>query len=157
MIYPEQVRKLLGYISGCYTSREGIGAVLAQQGHPIALLSRYLGVSKRSWSVYAKDMLAIIYEIQTWRPYLLGRKFYIQTDQRSLKYLLEQRIVTPEQQKWVTKLLGYDYEITYKPGKENQAADALSRVMGSPSLDALTIQQSPIWDLLRRKLPTMII
>ena len=101
--------------------------------------------------MYAKEMLAIIYAIQTWRPYLLGRKFYIQTDQRSLKYLLEQSIVTPKQQKWVTKLLGYDYEITYKPGKENQAADALSRVMGSPSLDALTIQQSLIRDLIKKE------
>ncbi|KAL6320971.1 hypothetical protein AAG906_010780 [Vitis piasezkii] len=75
-------------------------------------------VSKRSWSVYAHEMLAIVHAIQTWRPYLLGRKFYIQTDQRSLKYLLEQRIATPEQQEWVAKLLGYDYEITYKPDGE---------------------------------------
>jgi hypothetical protein len=59
-------------------------------------------------------MLAIIHAIQTWRPFLLGRKFYIQTDQCSLKFLLEQDIITPEQQKWVTKLLGYDYEIIYR-------------------------------------------
>ena len=32
-----------------------------------------------------------------------------------------------EQQKWVTKLFGYDYEIIYKKGKENVVADALSR------------------------------
>ena len=125
-------------------SSEGIGAVLTQQGQPIAFLSLELGVSKLSWSVYAKEMLAIIYAIQTWRPYLLGRKFYIQTNRRSLKYLLEQRIMTSEQQKWVTTLLVYDYEITYRLGKENQTADALSRVIGSPSLDALIIQQSPI-------------
>ncbi|RVW35013.1 Retrovirus-related Pol polyprotein from transposon 17.6 [Vitis vinifera] len=93
---------------------DGIGAVLTQQGKPIAFMSRALGVSKRSWSIYAREMLAIVHAIQTWRPYLLGRKFYIQTDQRSLKYLLEQRIATPEQQEWVAKLLGYDYEITYK-------------------------------------------
>jgi hypothetical protein len=39
---------------------------------------------------------------------------------------VEQRIATPEQQKWVAKLLGYDYEIIYRPGRENSAADALS-------------------------------
>jgi len=44
-------------------------------------------------------MLAIIEAIRLWHPYLLGKKFFIQTDHRSLKYLLEQRIVTPEQQK----------------------------------------------------------
>ena len=79
-------------------------------------------------------MLAIVEAIRTWRPYLLGQKFYIQTDQRSLKYLLEQRIATPEQQEWVAKLLGYDYEIKYKPSRENSVAYALSRKQGSPIL-----------------------
>ena len=40
---------------------------------------------------------------------------------------LEQRISSLEQQKWVTKLFGYDYEIIYKRGKENVVVDALSR------------------------------
>ena len=91
-------------------SGDSIGAILSQQGRPIAFMSRALGTTKRSWSTYAKEMVAIIQAIQTWRPYLLRRKFYIHTDQRSLKYLLEQRIATPEQQKWVAKLLGYDYD-----------------------------------------------
>ncbi|KAL4318769.1 hypothetical protein GQ457_18G015560 [Hibiscus cannabinus] len=137
------------FIIECDASGDGIGAVLTQQGKPIAFMSRALGVTKRSWSTYAREMLAIVQAIQTWRPYLLGRKFYIQTDQRSLKYFLEQRIVTPEQQKWVSKLLGYDYEILYKPGKENSAADALSRVVSTTYLAALTIPQSHIWDEIR--------
>jgi hypothetical protein len=33
----------------------------------------------------------------------------------------------PEQQKWVTKMLGYDYEIIYKKGKENVVADVMSQ------------------------------
>jgi hypothetical protein len=59
-------------------------------------MSRALGVTKLSWFTYTKEMLAIIEAIQLWWPYLLGKKFYIQTDHRNLKYLLEQRIVTPE-------------------------------------------------------------
>lgn len=43
--------------------------------------------------------------------YLLGWKFQIRTDQKGLDFFLEQRVVTPEQQKWVLKLLGYEYDI----------------------------------------------
>ena len=112
-------------------------------------MSQALGVSKLSWSIYAKEMLGIIQAIRTWRPYLLGHKFYIQTDQRSLKHLLEQLVVTSEQHKWVTKLLGYDYEKLYKPGKQNLAVDALSCVPGSPTLNALFVLQAQIWDEIR--------
>lgn len=45
----------------------------------------------------------------------------------SLKYFLEQRLSSLEQRKWVTKILGYDYDITYKKGKENVVVDAWSR------------------------------
>jgi hypothetical protein len=52
-------------------------------------MSRVLEVTKKSWSTYAKKMLVIVEVIRMWRPYRLGKKFYIQTDQRSLKYFLE--------------------------------------------------------------------
>ncbi|GJT39872.1 ty3-gypsy retrotransposon protein [Tanacetum coccineum] len=45
----------------------------------------------------------------------------------SLKYLLNQRITTPAQMKWLPKLIGFDYEVIYKQGKDNVVADALSR------------------------------
>ena len=105
---------------------EGISTVLTQQGKPVAFMSRALGVTKKPWSTYTKEMLAIVEAIRVWRLYLMGRKFFIQTDQRSLKYFLEQRLAKPEEQKWVAKLLGYDYEITYRSGCENLATDALS-------------------------------
>ena len=59
---------------------------------------------------------------------------------------MEQRIVMPEQQKWVSKLLGYDYDITYKPGKENSTVDALSRVTGGPNLNTLFVSQTSLWN-----------
>ncbi|KAA8546792.1 hypothetical protein F0562_003221 [Nyssa sinensis] len=63
----------------------------------------------------------------------------------SLKYLMEQRIGTPDQQNWVAKLLGYNYEILYRPGRENPAADALSRVSGSP-INALFVPHVELWE-----------
>jgi hypothetical protein len=49
----------------------------------------------------------------------------------------------------VTKLIGYDYEITYKPGRDNNAADALSRVLGSPSFNTLFISHTLLWDTIK--------
>lgn len=46
----------------------------------------------------------------------------------------------------MSKLLGYDYEISYKPGRENSAADALSRVVFSPSCNALFMPKTSLWD-----------
>jgi hypothetical protein len=72
-------------------------------------------------------MLEILHVVELWRPYLLGQCFQIKTDHQSLKYFLEQRISSQEQQKWVTNLFGYDYEIIYNKGKDNVVADALSQ------------------------------
>jgi len=57
----------------------------------------------------------------------MGIHFKVKTDHDSIKYLLEQRLSSEEQQKWVTKMLGYDFEIIYKKGKQNVLSDALSR------------------------------
>ena len=90
-------------------------------------------------------MLAIVMAIRKWRPYLLGRHFKIKTDHQSLKFLLQLRITTPSQQKWLAKLLGYDFEVTYKKGADNGAADALSR---RPILMAISTVKSEMWDKL---------
>src|SRR5271168_2551093 len=57
----------------------------------------------------------------------MGRHFKVKTDHDSLKYFLEQILSYEEQQKWVKNMLGYDFEIIYKKGKQNVVADALSR------------------------------
>ncbi|RVW83267.1 Transposon Tf2-12 polyprotein [Vitis vinifera] len=80
---------------------------------------------------------AVLMQIQKWRHYLLGRHFIVRTDQSSLKFLLEQRIVNGSYQKWVAKLFGYDFEIQFRPGMENKAADALSRIPISMELATL--------------------
>lgn len=105
--------------------KEGIGAVLMQEGKPLAYISRHLKGKQLNLSIYEKELLAVVFAVQKWRHYLLTNHFVIKADQRSLKYLLEQRLNTPIQQQWLPKLLEFDYEIHYKQGKDNVAADAL--------------------------------
>ena len=71
--------------------------------------------------------MAILHAVHMWWPYILGCRFHIKTNHHSLKYFLEQRLSSPKQNKWLTKMLGYDYEIIYKKGKCNILVVSLSR------------------------------
>lgn len=124
----------------------GMGAVLIQHGDPICYFSKKLCPKLLHASTYVCELCAITSAVKKWRTYLLGRRFVIHTDQRSLLELMTQFVQTPEQQFYLSKLLGYSYEIVYKPGAQNRVADALSRVDDpTPQLLAITIPQ---WDFL---------
>ncbi|GKC33896.1 ty3-gypsy retrotransposon protein [Tanacetum coccineum] len=99
----------------CNASGKGVGAVLMQARRPISYFSKALSDMNLSKSAYEKEIMALALSIQHWRPYLLGRPFTVFTDQKSLKHLLEQRITTSDQQNWISKLLGYQFSICYKP------------------------------------------
>ena len=78
-------------------------------------------------STYTREFYAITESMAKFKHYLLGHKFIIRIDEKSLKELLEQTLQTPEQQQWLPEFLGYDFTIQYKSGRENIPADALSR------------------------------
>ena len=104
----------------------GIGVVLLQDENPIAFTSKSLFDKNLVASRYEKEIMVILHEVQKWQPYLLGNRFYNKTDHQSLRYFLEQWVSSPTQHKWVIKLMGYDYKITYKNSKDNLVADSLS-------------------------------
>ena len=123
-------------------SGSGIGVILSQHGHPIAYFSKKLSPRAQQQSVYAREMQAIVAAVTKFRHYLLGQKFTIRTDHKSLKELQAQVIQTPEQQAWLAKLLGYDFSIEYKAGIENQGANGLSRAF--LSITSITSSWIPI-------------
>lgn len=71
-------------------------------------------------------MLVVLQTMDIYHPYFLRRPFQIKTNHHNVKYFLEQRILSPIQQKWVIEMLVYDYEIIYKKGKKNVVSSALS-------------------------------
>lgn len=77
-------------------------------------MSKGLTLKHQSLFAYEKELLAIVMATQKWNMYLQGNHFVIKTDHQSLKFLLEQRLSTLFQQKWLAILLGLDYEIVYK-------------------------------------------
>ncbi|KAK1695873.1 hypothetical protein QYE76_012570 [Lolium multiflorum] len=123
----------------------GIGAVLSQQNHPVAFVSRPLGPRNRGLSVYEKEYLAILLAVEQWRPYLQLGEFVIRTDHKSLTHLTDQRLHTDWQKKALTKLMGLQYTVAYKKGILNGAADALSRKPVDSS-EVFTVSViKPVW------------
>lgn len=108
-------------------SDHGIGAVLLQNKHPLAFLSKALGPRTSMLSTYEKEALTVLMAVDHWRAYLQPAEFVIHTDQKSLIHIKYQRITTPWQQKVMVKMLGLRYRVVYKKGLDNHAADALSR------------------------------
>lgn len=72
-----------------------IGAILSQVGHPVAFVRKVLSVNNQLLSVYDKELLTIVHAVSKWHQYLSIHPFMILTNQRSLKFLLEQRLSTP--------------------------------------------------------------
>lgn len=105
----------------------GIGAVLMQQGRPLAYLSKALGPKAAATSTYDKEAMAILEAIKKWKHYFASSSLISRTDQQSLRYIQEQRVTEGIQHKLLIKLLGYNYTVEYKKGRQNRAADALSR------------------------------
>ncbi|KAG6528588.1 hypothetical protein ZIOFF_010767 [Zingiber officinale] len=113
------------FVVDCDASDMGIGAILQQEGRPIAFFSR-LAQRHKKLPAYEKELIGLAKSIRHWRAYLWGHKFLVRTDHYSLKFLLKQRITNSPQQHWIS-MLGFDFIIEYQAGRNNVAADALLR------------------------------
>lgn len=124
-----------------------------QAQHPIAYYSKLLGPRAQAKSVYEKELMVVCLAIQKWRHYLMGRHLIVRTDQQSLRYIMQQREVGSQYQKWVSKLIGLDFEIQYKPRASNRVADALSRKnQGNMELGAAVCTQGVDWSELQQEI-----
>lgn len=113
-------------------SNIALGAVLSQgqigSDKPIAYASRTLSDSESRYSTIERELLAIIWAVKHFRPYLYGRKFYIYTDHRPLVWLRSLKDPSSKLTRWGLRLQDYDFELIYKNGKQNTNADAFSRI-----------------------------
>ena len=116
-------------------SLKGLGAVLTQEDDEgnlcvISYASRTLKPYKRSMRNYSSaklELLALKWATcEKFRDYLIGSKFTVLTDNNPLTYVHASRLGAA-QIHWLSDLALFDFEIKYRAGKSNQAADALSR------------------------------
>jgi hypothetical protein len=95
-------------------------------------------------SIYEKEFLAVIMAVEKWRHYLQWQEFTIVTDHKSMAYLNEQNLHSDMQRKAMTRLMGLQFKIVYRQGKDNVAVDALSRVAHLMAVQAVSTVQ-PTW------------
>lgn len=128
----------------------GIGAVLMQHDQPVAFLSKALTNSHKHLSIYEKEFLALIMAVEKWRQYLQGQVSLIRTDHKSLAYLTEQNLHSEMQRRAMTRLMGLQFKVVYRKGKENVAADAMAQkllmqlVVHSPNEQGYTLDSGVI-------------
>ena len=124
-------------------SGPSFGAVLHQDGAPLAFFSRPFAARHLKVAAYERELIGLIQAVRHWRPYLWGRAFVVQTDHYALKYMLDQRLSTIPQHHWISKLFGYDFRVEFRSGKTNMVADALSHRDGdAPLLAALVATEA---------------
>lgn len=124
------------YVVYSDASKNGLGAVLMQNGKVIAYASRQLKEYEKNYPTHDLELSAVVFALKIWRHYLYGEKCSIFTDHKSIKYFFTQKELNMRQRRWLELVKDYDCEILYHPGKANVVADALSR----KSMSALVLQ-----------------
>ncbi|CCE34844.1 uncharacterized protein CPUR_08783 [Claviceps purpurea 20.1] len=112
-----------------------LGGVLSQKGadgklHPIAFHSRKFCPAEMNYEIHDKELLAIVDCFKKWRQFLEGAQHRVEvfSDHHNLEYFTKVRLLNRRQARWSQELGSYDFIITYRPGKNNDKADILSRL-----------------------------
>ena len=116
----------------CDASDFAMGAVLGQRAEKvfkaIYYASKTFNEAQENYSTTEKEMLAIVFACEKFRPYILGSHVIIHTDHAAIKYLMEKKEAKPRLIRWVLLLQEFDLEIKGKKCCDNVIADHLSRV-----------------------------
>lgn len=126
-------------------SLNGLGAVLMQEQEGkrrvIAYASRTLRPTERNDSNYSSaklELLAVKWAItEKFKDYLWGSTFEVLTDNNPISYLQTSAKLGATEQRWAMQLAQYNFTIKYRPGKDNTAADALSRIPRCDSISSV--------------------
>ena len=113
----------------CDASQFGLGAVLLQEGQPIAYASRSLTDTECRYAQIEKELLAVVFGLEKFNQYVYGKCVDVESDHKPLEAISKKSLchAPPRLQRMLLRLQRYDFTLRYKPGKEMVIADTLSR------------------------------
>ena len=113
-------------------SGKSLGACLMQdkgQGlQPIAFASKKLNSAEQKYSTIEQECYGVVFGIRKFYPYLYGRNFIVETDHHPLQFLDRIRPQSRRLTAWAMELQSHYFTVRSIPGKENVAADYMSRM-----------------------------
>lgn len=126
----------------CDASDHALGSVLQQRAdgedfRPVEFYSRKFAPAEFNYSVYDKELLAIVESFRVWRHFLLysPQKVIVKSDHNNLRYFSSSRLWKPRHARWAEELAQFDFTIEHISGMSNVVADALSRSPDKVSLE----------------------
>lgn len=128
--YPDFQKEFVLHVDA---SRMGLGAVLYQKTATgrltvLAYGSKSLNPAERNYSAHKLEFLALKWAVTSkFTRYLYGKPFTVFTDHNPLTYILSTAKLDAVGHRWLAELSKYEFQIFYKPGPQNRAADGLSR------------------------------
>ena len=126
LVYPERDKD---FIIECDASNTALGAALSQDPtRPIAFASRQLTPTERRYSTSVRELLAIVWAAKVFKSYIANRHVTFFTDHKPLASLKAIKEPDGKIAQLLFKIQHLNYDIKYKPGKNNTAADFLSRI-----------------------------
>ena len=113
----------------CDASESGLGAVIMQEGQPVAFSSRALTNTEKNYAQIEKELISIVHGCIHFNQYVYGREITVQTDHKPLENILKRPLLQAPRrlQRMLLQLQRYHLNVVYKPGKEPLIADTLSR------------------------------
>ena len=110
-------------------SSTGLGAVIMQEGKPVAFSSKTLTPPEKMYANIERELLAIVWGAQKFHTYVYGRRVIVETDHKPLESIFRKPLneALPRLQSMLLKLTRYDLVLSYVPGKQQVISDHLSR------------------------------
>ncbi|GJV06017.1 reverse transcriptase domain-containing protein [Tanacetum coccineum] len=123
----------------CDASKFTVGAVLGQKYgkhfHPIYFVSKNLNAAQQNYTVTEKELMAVVFAFDKFRPYLVLSKTIVYTDHSALRHIFKKQDAKPRLIRWILLLQEFNIEIKDKKGTKNVAADHLSRIENDETSD----------------------